>query len=77
MQNIEGLKGYLRENIAIEEVWFNEKGQWCFSPTTVFTIHKTRDEVLKDSFEKDFAKSDAAQVSEGDETITDKIKPKK
>ena len=44
--NIEGLKQFLQDNPDYESVWFNENGDWCFSETTVFTICKTRDEIL-------------------------------
>ncbi len=46
---MEGLKALLRAKPHRKQVWFNEKGEWCFSVSDLHPIVKTREEILGDA----------------------------
>lgn len=40
------LKQYLKTRPEIEDIYFNDKGEWLFCPNDKHPIHKKRDEVM-------------------------------
>lgn len=70
MKNIEGLKEYLQDNPDIQDIWFNDKGEWLFAESTPFVNHYTREEVLASGFEAKFTKK-AEKIAEEKQDFAD------
>lgn len=58
------LQDYLKYEHSIENVYFNNKGEWQYDATPTFDHKFTRDEVLKESFDKDLDKAIAKGIKE-------------
>jgi hypothetical protein len=50
---IKGLQNHISERTDVQEVWFNENGEWSFAPCNGFPIKKTVDEVMAMGTKKD------------------------
>jgi len=72
---MQDLKNYLLTREDIQDVYLNDKGQWCFSPNNAFPIHKTREDILAMEPEETSEEREAREAAAA-ENITNTTKKK-